>query len=92
MVFFLSLCYTLSYVITERSVMDRKVYILRRIYENEHAPAAGRESQRLTQRELSKAAGVSLGKTNKLIAECRSDGLMEDDPALGLRLTDAGLR
>ena len=92
MVFFLSLCYTLSYVITERSVMDRKVYILRRIYENEHAPAAGRESQRLTQRELSKAAGVSLGKTNKLIAECRQGGLMEDDPALGLRLTDAGLR
>ena len=67
--------------------MDRKVYILRRIYENENSSTASR----LTQRELSSSAGVSLGKANRLISECRAGGLIAADENKGYVITEAGL-
>ena len=67
--------------------MDRKVYILRKIFEQTKA-SSGRK---LTQRELASVAGVSLGKANKLLTECREQGLLEPDRELGYRLTKAGL-
>lgn len=75
--------------------MNRSIYILRTIFENERlkkSPAAeGKSCCKLTQRELAAAAGVSLGKANKLLNECREQGLIEADKSLGYRLTEAGL-
>ena len=67
--------------------MDRRVFILRRIYENENSSSASR----LTQRELSSSAGVSLGKANRLLSECRKDGLIATDESRGYVITEAGL-
>ena len=69
--------------------MDRKVYILRKIYEN--ADSSGSSKGKLTQRDLAKEAGISLGKANKLIVQCRERGLLVDDARLGYVLTEQGL-
>ena len=70
----------------DRRIMDRKVYILRKIYEN-----ADSSKGKLTQRDLAKEAGISLGKANKLIGQCRERGLLADDARLGYVLTEQGL-
>ncbi len=68
--------------------MDKKVYILRAIFENE----SKKHPSRLTQRELRESAGVSLGSTNKLLLECKDEGLLIPVKELGYQLTDEGLR
>ena len=68
--------------------MDRKVYILRTIYENQKD---GISSGKLTQRELAASAGISLGKCNRLLSECREIGLIKEDRGSGYSITEKGL-
>ena len=48
-------------------------------------------SGKLTQRELAAAAGISLGKCNRLLSECRESGLIKEDRGSGYSITEKGL-
>ncbi len=60
--------------------MNKEVILLRNIIEND----------RITQRELAKAAGLSLGTVNKLIRKFLEEGLIEYSGESGQVKTDAG--
>lgn len=63
--------------------MDRIGLICRNIYENAD----------ITQRELASALNISLGSANRLLAECISEGLVQNHSEHGkYELTEAGLQ